>query len=590
MQVSEQDLKDNFWMFLVFVWTHLGLPKPTTRQREIADFLQHGPKRKLIQAFRGAGKSWISAAYCVWLLWRDPTRKILVVSASAGRAKDFTQFCQRLIQEIDILNRDMFPGPQNPSHRWASIKFDVKEANLAHSASLTAKGITGQITGDRATDIIFDDVEVPDNSLTQDARDKILTKCTTDGESLLIPESDPTITYLGTPQTEESLYRSIQDRGYQARIWPARVPSKTQAEKYQGCLAPSIEDMVWDDELPEDSPTEPTRFNDEYLVAAMMAMGRSSFLLQFMLDTSLSDSERYPLKLSDLIVLESSLEDTGPTSLAWGSGREQVVQGLPNDIGFSGDRWHRPMMLDKEKWSKWDGCIMSIDPSGRGKDETSFSVVAILHGRLFLLDSGGFQGGYSPKTLEMLSRVAKKHQVSYVIVEANYGDGMFTQMLQPILERTHQCGIEEVKHSIQKERRIIDTLEPVLNSHKLIVPCDVIQRDSRLCKQAESKNYSLFYQLSHITKERGCLRQDDRLDALAIAVAYWVDMMSRDSVTAYEDYQNELLEKDLEKHMEAALGKEGWQKQIAPTADLYGVSFGKSKGRGGILGSVLGNL
>jgi len=433
MKVSEQDLKDNFWMFLVYIWNHLGLPTPTPVQTEIANYLQHGPDRKLIQAFRGAGKSWISAAYCVWLLWRDPTRKILVVSASAGRAKDFTQFCQRLIMDIPLLRASMYPeGSAYSSHRWASIKFDVKHANLAHSASLTAKGITGQITGDRASDIIFDDVEVPDNSLTQDARDKILAKCTTDGESLLIPESTPTITYLGTPQTEESLYRSIQERGYQARIWPARVPSHDLLERYGGCLSPSIEDLVWDDSVADGTPVEPTRFSNEYLLNSQMAMGRSSFQLQFMLDTTLSDAERYPLKLSDLIVIETGLESEGPTKLAWGSSKNQVIHDLSSDVGFSGDRWHRPMMLSEDNWSPWEGVIMALDPSGRGKDETSFSVISILHGRLFLLDSGGFQGGYTPQTLELIGKVAKKHNVSNVVVEANFGKLISTAEVKPV--------------------------------------------------------------------------------------------------------------------------------------------------------------
>ena len=33
--------------------------------------------------------------------------------------------------------------------------------------------------------------------------------------------------------------------------------------------------------------------------------------------------------------------------------------------------------------------VMFIDPSGRGKDETSYACVKLLHGRPFLVASGG---------------------------------------------------------------------------------------------------------------------------------------------------------------------------------------------------------
>ena len=49
-------------------------------------------------------------------------------------------------------------------------------------------------------------------------------------------------------------------------------------------------------------PTDPDRFNNDDLLEREASMGRSNFMLQFMLDTSLSDAEKFPLKCSDLIV------------------------------------------------------------------------------------------------------------------------------------------------------------------------------------------------------------------------------------------------------------------------------------------------
>ena len=78
----ENQLKGDFRYFLTAVWTHLALPPPTRAQLCIAEYLQHGPKRLQIQAFRGVGKSWITGAFVIWTLFNDPERKIMIISAS----------------------------------------------------------------------------------------------------------------------------------------------------------------------------------------------------------------------------------------------------------------------------------------------------------------------------------------------------------------------------------------------------------------------------------------------------------------------------------------------------------------------------
>ena len=88
----ENQLKNDFRYFLTAVWTHLALPAPTRAQLCIAEYLQNGPKRLQIQAFRGVGKSWITAAFVLWTLYNDSNKKIMVVSASKDRAASFSIF------------------------------------------------------------------------------------------------------------------------------------------------------------------------------------------------------------------------------------------------------------------------------------------------------------------------------------------------------------------------------------------------------------------------------------------------------------------------------------------------------------------
>lgn len=533
------------------VWKHLGLPDPTPVQYDLAKYLQTGPKRCVIEAFRGVGKSWITSAFVCWILLNDPQKKIMVVSASKERADAFSTFVKRLINEIPILEH---LKPQD-GQRDSVISFDVGPARPDHSPSVKSVGITGQITGSRADILIGDDIEVPNNSATQMMRDK-LSEAVKEFDAILKPLDTSRIIYLGTPQTEMSLYNKLPERGYDIRIWPALYPELNKVESYQGRLAPMVTKNLEDNPRLASAPTDPMRFGEEDLMERKASYGRSGFALQFMLDTSLSDGDRYPLKISDLIVM-----NLNPTmahhKIAWAAAPELTINDLPN-VALTGDRYYRPMW-HTEEMSEYTGCVMAIDPSGRGADETGYAIIKVLAGNMFLMAAGGLLGGYSDETLEALARLAKMHSVNHVIVEANFGDGMYTKLLTPVMARHHKCLIEEVKHSSQKELRIIDTLEPVMSNHRLIVDQKVIDRDFESVKDPK---YSLFYQMTRITKDRGALIHDDRLDALSMAVSYWVEHMSRDNNKAVSQMKEKALEADLRKFMGHALGstprKPGW--------------------------------
>jgi len=524
-------LKD-FRKFTYLVWKHLNLPDPTPVQYDIASYLQNGPRRSVIEAFRGVGKSWLTSAFVCWLLLNNPQLKILVVSASKERADAFSTFVKRLINEIPVLHH-LRPSD---GQRDSVIAFDVGPATPDHSPSVKSVGITGQITGSRADVLIADDVEVPNNSATQMMRDK-LSESVKEFDAILKPGGR--IIYLGTPQTEMSLYNQLPERGYEIRVWPALYPELNKVESYKGSLAPMVTKALETDSSNAGMPTDSKRFDEADLMERKASYGRAGFALQFMLDTSLSDGDRYPLKVQDLIV-----QNLGPTmghlKLAWAAAPELCINDLPN-VALTGDRFYRPMW-HSDDMSEYTGAVMSIDPSGRGKDETGYACVKHLAGNLFLTEAGGISGGYELETLEALAYAAKRNQVKAIIIEANFGDGMFTQLLKPVLQRIYPCTVEEVKHSTQKEARIIDTLEPVMSTHRLIVDQRVIQKDFDTAKDVK---YSLFYQMTRLTRDRGALVHDDRLDALAIAVAYWTESMARDNNKAAAEIMGSAMDKEL---------------------------------------------
>jgi len=540
MTAIPEKLKD-FRNFTYLVWSHLGLPEPTPIQYDIAHYLQSSPKRSIIEAFRGVGKSYITAAYVVHQLLLNPELKFMVVSASKARADDFSTFTQRIIVELPICQHLVARDGQ----RWSKIAFDVAPAKASGSPSVKSVGVTGQLTGSRADIIIADDVEVPNNSMTHMMREKLY-ETVKEFDAVLKP--DGKIIYLGTPQNEMSLYNILLSRGYDMRIWTSRYPTLERAEKaYGGRLAPILYDrMQKEEKAVYGLPTDPKRFDDEDLLERELSYGRSGFALQFMLDTSLSDGNKYPLKLSDLIVYSCD-KDTAPEKIVYGIMKPMLD--IPN-VGLAGDKFYAPE--DTIGRLDYQGSVLAIDPSGRGSDETAYAVVKMLNGYLYVVDAGGVAGGYSESTLQHLTDLAKINKVNMVLVESNFGDGMFTELLKPYLLKTHPCTLEEVRHSKQKESRIIDTLEPVMNQHRLVIDPKVIQKDYDSVQSMPpdvGMKYMLTYQMTRITKVRGALAHDDRLDVLAMAVQYWVDQMAADADTEIRSRKEELLELELDKFM-----------------------------------------
>ena len=516
----QNNLQADFRYFLTAVWSHLKLPPPTRAQLCIAEYLQRGPKRLQIQAFRGVGKSWITAAFVLWTLYNDPDKKIMVVSASKDRADSFSIFCQRLVLEVPWLAH---LKPKSDDQRWSRVSFDVGPAKPHQAPSVKSVGITGQLTGSRADVMILDDVEVPGNSMTELMREKLLQLCT-EAESILTPKHDSRIMYLGTPQTTFTIYRKLAERNYRPFVWPARVPRKL--DNYEGLLAPQLQVDIdsgaeaWD-------VTDPDRFNDDDLIEREAAMGRSNFMLQFMLDTTLSDAEKFPLKMADLIVTSVN-PTTAPESIVWCSDPKNVIKEAPT-VGLPGDYFYSPMQLQGQ-WDSYSETICSIDPSGRGSDETAATYISQRNGFLYVHEMRAYKDGYSDNTLLDILRGCRKYKVNKLLIETNFGDGIVAELFKKHLVQTKQnIDVEEVRANVRKEDRIIDALEPVLNQHRLVIDRGLIDWDYNSNKDAPPEErllYMLFYQFSRMCREKGAVKHDDRLDSLAQGVKYFTDAMA----------------------------------------------------------------
>ena len=513
-------LQQDFKLFLQALWAELGLPSPTRAQYAIADYLQNGPKRLQVQAFRGVGKSWITGAFVLWTLFNDPERKVMIISASKERADNMSIFLQKLIIDTPWLKHLQ---PKSDDSRWSRISFDVN-CSPHQAPSVKSVGITGQLTGSRADLMILDDVEVPGNSLTEFMREKLLQLCT-EAESILTPKSDSRIMYLGTPQTTFTIYRRLAERNYRPLVWPARYPRQDKLSKYEGVLAPEIQEDV-DMGAEEWAPTD-DRFTDEDLIEREASMGRSNFMLQFQLDTTLSDAQKFPLKMADLVITSVN-PTTAPEDIIWCSDPSKVIRDAPT-VGLPGDYFYSPMQLVGE-WSSYDETICSVDPSGRGTDETAAAFLSQRNGLIYLHEMSAYRDGYSDSTLLDILAKCRTYGVTSLVIETNFGDGIVGELFKKHLINTKQhINIEEVRANVRKEDRIIDSLEPVLNQHRLIVDRGVIDWDYASNKDSPAEErllYMLFYQMSRMCREKRAVKHDDRLDCLAQGVKYFTDALS----------------------------------------------------------------
>jgi len=536
--MTEEQMKSDFRFFLIYVWRFLGLPDPTPVQLDIADFMQKGGRRIGIKAFRGIGKSWICSCFVVWLLWSDINLKILVVSASKERSDAFSIFTKRILSEVPFLSH--LAPDRRQGDRESNVAFDIRGCKPAHAPSVKSVGITGQMTGSRADVVIADDVEVVNNSESAAQREKIAALVAEMGGAILTPEVEGRrggMIFLGTPQVEDTLYEKLPDAGYLFRTWTAEVPA--DPDVYKGQLGKLLVDMIEAGEA-AGTPVEPSRFDVDELHERKLEYGSHGYALQFMLDTAMSDMDKHPLKLSDLIVARTGV-DLCPEEFVWGSGEDQEMPHLPR-VGLVGDRFYRPVFIGKE-WDEYEGSIIYIDPSGRGKDMTGYAVVKMLHGMLIIRKWGGFEGGYSPEVLASLCSIAKEEKVNTIVIESNFGDGMFAELLRPVLARMDvKAGVEDDHVTGQKEARIIDNLEPALASHRLVIDeacVDEVMSHRTTSLERDHVFKTAFYQLTRLTRDKGCLRHDDLIDALGGAVRWWTDRMARDIHLSVKDKEEE---------------------------------------------------
>jgi hypothetical protein len=151
---------------------------------------------RVLTVFRGAAKSTIYAVYKAWRLYRDRSHRSLVWSADGPTAGMLTADTLNVLRNHPLC-RGMLPSM--PGKKW----FWVNGARDARNPSMRAVGVKTNATGARADDVDFDDIEVPGNIETPEAR-AMLRQRISEATHIAVPGAQKT--YIGTPHAHDSIY------------------------------------------------------------------------------------------------------------------------------------------------------------------------------------------------------------------------------------------------------------------------------------------------------------------------------------------------------------------------------------------------
>ena len=484
---------------------------------------------RAILGTRGLGKTYlISAAAVCWRLFRDPRRKIVMLSKGQRSINLTGALIRGWIGSVWFLQH-LIPGPGQPDNLTA---FVVGPSKGDRQPSVSVLGVKGQLESNRAHTVIFDDVETKANTITFESRETLWSQIS-DATNWLYPSKsiesgecrDPMeMIHCLTPKHEETIARRLEEIGVAVRAYPLCAP---MPDEQTFPLAPVLQRKVDSGAVKPGECFFPHRFTDADV--ALRRMNRSEWLRECQLVRTLGDADQYPLKLEHFIIHDFD-GHLAPMHLMWGKmhGDKSTACEDVRSLGFGDDRFYRAAHVSTE-FAPFTGTRMRVDPAGKGSDKTGVACISHLNGFYFIRRFVELAGGATDENMAAIARIAYDTDTTSIKVESNFGGDAYINLLQIHVQRLRcapgersdkpkgfACHVEGVHSTGQKELRIIDGIEPVLNAHRIVTT------------SAIASNQSFQRQVTRITRQRGCLEHEDGLDAAAGCLSDWQDTFRAD--------------------------------------------------------------
>ncbi|MDN0029626.1 phage terminase large subunit [Serratia marcescens] len=193
----------SFVAFFIMWAERMGWDVPDCHYRA-CHWLEHRGDLAVLRCFRGFGKSTILAVYNAWRYYQNRQYRILHQSEADGTAYKTSRDTQNVLRNHP-LTRGMLPDGQGTVEQWwVNGSLDMR------NGSMYAKGILSNVTSARADECQNDDVEVPRNIQTPEAREKLRYRL---GEQTHILVPGGRKLFIGTPHTHDSLYDEVEAMG-----------------------------------------------------------------------------------------------------------------------------------------------------------------------------------------------------------------------------------------------------------------------------------------------------------------------------------------------------------------------------------------
>jgi hypothetical protein len=198
---EQQARAESFLAFFLCWADRMGWNVPDIHIRTCIWLAVKGPVA-VLRCFRGFGKSTLLAVYNAWRYKENQGLRILHQGDQDGTAYKTSRDTKRVLSKHPMTRHLVLRGES--SFWWVPGNDDER------NPSMQAAGIMSNITSSRADEVQNDDVEVPRNIRTPEARETLRYRL---GEQTHILVPGGTKLYVGTPHTHDSLYDEVEKMG-----------------------------------------------------------------------------------------------------------------------------------------------------------------------------------------------------------------------------------------------------------------------------------------------------------------------------------------------------------------------------------------
>lgn len=467
MQPKKPAIKVSFLAFYLMWGERMNWQVPAIHVRACY-WLEHREKLAVLRCFRGFGKSTILAVYNAWLYYNDPTFRILHQSESDKTAYKTSRDTQNVLRNHP-LTKPLMPERQGTVEQWW-----VHGSIDSRNASMYAKGILSNVTSARAEECQNDDVEVPRNIQTPEARERLRYRL---GEQthILVPNGGKL--FIGTPHTHDSLYDEVERMGADCltiRMFEHEHRIEHADKLHYSCT-----------------------FVPEFV---FFGIGKAARLLvegkEYLLTP---DGIRFAAPMQGLIDCYAGIAWLDRFDAQELLTRRKQTRTI-NEWDSQYQLHSKPVgeiRLDPEKiipynleplirqangsTSMWLGATQIVSASaywdcslGKVKSDASAFTLMLTddRGQLYWQLAEGLTGELD-KQCARIKELVIEYQIPRVVVETNGPGGFVPPILRKHLSGTG-CGVGEEHSSTNKQKRILDAFEPPLSSRFLWAHVDVL--------------------------------------------------------------------------------------------------------------------